>query len=266
MLYAGVDVGSLFTKAVVLKDGALVGWAVIETGESSREAAAQTLAEALAPVGATRGDLAGLVATGAGMREVGQGAKHCTGVIALARGVRYLAPDAAGAIDLGGESTHVVKLDAGGQVLEFARNDKCAAGTGIFLDAMASLMGVPVSEMGPRSLAAKGTVEVSSTCVVFAESEVVSAVHRQTPKEDILRGIHQSIASRVFGLASRVGLTPPALAVGGLALNTGILACLGSLAGAPFTVPPEPRIACALGAALLASEGRGTDPAAEATP
>jgi activator of 2-hydroxyglutaryl-CoA dehydratase len=131
---------------------------------------------------------------------------------------------------------------------------------------MAALMGVPVSEMGPRSLAAKGTVEVSSTCVVFAESEVVSAVHRQTPKEDILHGIHHSIAARAFGLASRVGLAPPSLAVGGLALNSGILACLDALAGAPFTVPPEPRIACALGAALLASEGRGTEPTDEDSP
>lgn len=266
MLYAGLDVGSLYTKAVVLDDGALAGWAVAGTGESSREAAARTLAQALTPLGATRGDLAGLAATGAGMRDAGLGARYATGVLALARGVRHQVPDAAGAMDLGGESTHVVKLDEAGQVLEFARNDKCAAGTGIFLDAMADLMQVPLSEMGPRSLAARGTVEISSTCVVFAESEVVSAVHRQSPREDILHGIHQSIASRVFGLVNRVGLAPPMVAVGGLALNVGILACLQILAGAPLAVPTEPRITCALGAALLASEGRLTDPAQGGAP
>ena len=261
-LYAGLDVGSLFTKAAVVQNGQLVGWAVTETGESSRAAAEASLHVALAPVGATRGDIGGAVVTGAGMREVDPAleARQATGVLAVARGAAHLAPGSAGALDLGGESTHVVKLDSNGQVLEFARNDKCAAGTGIFLDAMADLMRIPVPQMGARSLEAEGTVDVSSTCVVFAESEVVSAIHRQTPKEDILHGIHHSIATRVHGLVNRLGLEAPVLAVGGLALNVGIVKCLEDLAGHPITVPEEPRIAGALGAALLAAEGKGSLP------
>lgn len=257
MLHAGLDIGSLYTKATVLRDGALAGFAVRKTGDDSQGAAEAALAEALGPLGATRGDLAGLGVTGVGAKALQADARQVTGVLALARGTRHLVPEARGAIDLGGESTHVVRLDPEGQVQEFARNDKCAAGTGIFLDAMAALMGVPVPEMGPISLTAKGEVEVSATCVVFAESEVVSAVHRQTPKEDILRGIHKSIAVRAHGLVNRLGLGAPLVAVGGLALNTGILACLEELAGHRLTLPEEPRVASALGAALLAAEAPG---------
>lgn len=257
MLRAGLDVGSLFTKAAVLRGGELLGWAVLETGDDSREAASRALAEALSPAGATRGDLATLGVTGVGAKALDGDARPFTGVLALARGARHLVPDAQGAIDLGGESTHAVRLDDGGQVQEFAKNDKCAAGTGIFLDAMASLMGVPVPEMGPLSLTAKGEVEVSSTCVVFAESEVVSAVHRRSPREDILRGIHRSIAVRAHGLLGRLGLEAPLVASGGLAMNTGILFCLEEAAGFSLTLPPEPRIVSALGAALLAGEAAG---------
>jgi (R)-2-hydroxyacyl-CoA dehydratese activating ATPase len=259
-LYAGLDVGSLYTKAAVVQSGHLVGWAVAETGESCREAANQTLTEALAPMGATMGELAGVLATGAGLREVDPAlqARQATPVLALARGAAHRRQGAAGVIDLGGESTHVVKTDPAGQVLEFARNDKCAAGTGIFLDAMADLMRIPVKEMGPRSLEAEGTVDVSSTCVVFAESEVVSAIHRQTPKEDILHGIHHSIATRIHGLMNRIGLEAPVVAVGGLALNIGIVKCLEDLAGHAIVVPDEPRVIAAMGAALLAAEGKGT--------
>lgn len=258
-LYAGLDVGSLYTKAAVVQSGRLVGWAVAETGESCRETANQTLAEALAPKYAGLGDLAGLSATGAGSRDVDPAlnAGHATNVLAVARGAAHLHQGAAGVIDLGGESTHVVKMDPDGQVLEFARNDKCASGTGIFLDAMADLMRIPISEMGPRSLEAKGTVDVSSTCVVFAESEVVSAIHRQTPKEDILHGIHYSIATRIHGLINRIGLETPIVAVGGLALNIGIVKCLEDLGGYKILVPDEPRVTGAMGAALLAAEGKG---------
>lgn len=140
--------------------------------------------------------------------------------------------------------------------MEFAFNDKCAAGTGIFLDSMAGVLGVAVEKMGPLSLESTAAVSITSTCVVFAESEVVSQIHRQTPKRDILRGIHKSIAARVFGLVNRIGLQANAMAIGGLARNAGIIACLEEMMGCNIRVPENPQIVSALGAALIAG-GKG---------
>jgi predicted CoA-substrate-specific enzyme activase len=176
-------------------------------------------------------------------------------VLCAARGIARLHPGTCGVIDMGGESTRVVKLDEKGQVLEYALNDKCAAGTGIFLDAMARAMGVEVADMGPLSRKSTRDVEITSMCVAFAESEVVSLVHNRTPREDILRGIHKSIASRVLGMVTRVGLNGSqgrTMVIGGLAQNVGIVACLEDMMKQKLEVPENPRIVVALGAALIA--------------
>ncbi|MBN2496801.1 MAG: 2-hydroxyglutaryl-CoA dehydratase [Deltaproteobacteria bacterium] len=258
MLHAGLDIGSLWTKAVVLGGGAVAGWHVMPTGESSRDAARTALEAALGKAKAVPDDLSTLGATGAGKGEVERAAHQASEVLCAARGIHFLHPEARGVIDIGGESTRAVKLDADGNVLEFAKNDKCASGTGIFLDAMAKLMGLSLREMGPLSLTSTADVHITSTCVVFAESEVVSQIHRQTPRQDILRGIHRSVAVRVHGLANRVDLEGPSTAaIGGLALNTGILHCLRELMGGLLAVPDEPQIVTALGAALIASDHGG---------
>jgi predicted CoA-substrate-specific enzyme activase len=257
MTTAGLDVGALFTKAVVVADGSIAGWAVEPTGESIAETAEAVLSQALGAGSVSRGSLEAIAATGAGKKEVPFAGSQATEVLCAARGIRFLHPEAAGVLDLGGESTRVARLDEQGDVLEFALNDKCAAGTGIFLEAMAGVLGIPVEQMGPLSLESSAAVSITSTCVVFAESEVVSQVHRQTPKKDILMGIHRSIASRVFGLANRIGLGAEALAIGGLARNVGIIACLEELMGRKLPVPENPQIVSALGAALLASGNGG---------
>lgn len=257
MITAGLDVGALFTKAVVLADGAIVGCALGPTGESIAETAEVVLSQALDAGSLSRASLEAIAATGAGKKEVPFAGARATEILCVARGIRFLQPDAAGGLDLVGESTRAVRLDAQGDVLEFALNDKCAAGTGIFLEAMAGVLGIPVEQMGPLSLESSAAVSITSTCVVFAESEVVSQVHRQTPKKDILMGIHKSIASRVFGLANRIGLGAEALAVGGLARNVGIIACLEELMGRKLSVPENPQIVSALGAALLAAGNGG---------
>jgi len=267
MLHAGLDMGSLWTKAVVLADGEIAGWHVMPSGESSRDTATAALAAALAPLKAVLGDVASVAATGAGKGEAtqaGQANREATEVLCAARGLSHLHPEARGVIEIGGESTRVVRLDDQGGVLEFAKNDKCASGTGIFLDAMGKLMGVELGEMGPLSLTSTEDVQITSTCVVFAESEVVSQVHRQTPKQDILRGIHRSIAVRVHGLVNRLQLDGrTAMVIGGLALNSGILRCLEELMYTPLAVPDQPQIVTALGAALIASENpRGSSDAA----
>jgi predicted CoA-substrate-specific enzyme activase len=257
MITAGLDVGSLMTKAVALKDREILGRAVVRTGDSSVDAAEGVLSMVLQAAGVSRDGLDATVATGAGKTEVSLASRQATDVECLARGTHHLHPDARGVIDMGGQSTRVLKLDERGMVVDFTLNDKCASGTGIFLDAIAKVMGVELDEMGPLSLQSTVNVPITSTCVVFAESEVVSQVHRQTPKPDILRGIHRSIATRVNGMASRVGLSGTILAVGGLATNVGIVASLEEVMQKELSVPNDPQIVNALGAALIGADKGG---------
>jgi predicted CoA-substrate-specific enzyme activase len=257
MISAGIDVGALWTKALVLEDGETAGFAMLPTWESGVRVAEDTLRKALEPLHATPGDLHAVVATGAGKQEVGFARESVTEVVCAARGIRRLEPEARGVLDLGAESSRAVKLDERGDVLEYALNDKCASGTGIFLDAIAKVMGLDVEQMGPLSLQSDRAVEITNTCVVFAESEVVSQVARQTPKQDIVKGIHMAIASRVHGTANRVGLSTGVAVIGGLARNVGIVACLEELMGGTLTIPPEPHRVSALGAALVAEGGDG---------
>jgi predicted CoA-substrate-specific enzyme activase len=261
MLNAGIDIGTLWTKAVVLEDNKILGWSLSLTGESCTAAAEDTLQKALEPSGASINDIVSVIATGAGQTEVcGDTARpplahgQATDVVCVARGIKFLNPDSSGVIDMGGESTLAVKLDEKGRVADYTRNDKCAAGTGIFLDAMGKVMGVEMEEMGPFSLKSAAEVNISSMCVVFAESEVVSLVHRQTPKEDIISGIHKSIATRIFGLVNRIGLNGDNMAIGGLARNVGILYWIEEMMKKKLIVPENPQIVSALGAAVVASE------------
>jgi len=255
---AGLDVGALWTKAAVCRDGALAAWRVAPTGCEAGETAEQVLGEALAACGLSAQELAGVFATGAGKAEVERATGRASEVLCAARGAQAVHPGARGVLDLGGESTRALRLDERGAVADFALNDKCAAGTGVFLDAMARLMGVAIEQMGPLSLTAVADVAITSMCVAFAESEVVSQVHRQTPKRDIVKGIHKSIATRVLGLLRRVDLGPEVLAIGGLARNVGITTCLEELMGHRLLLPPEPQLVSALGAALLAGEQEAT--------
>ncbi|MBW1811069.1 MAG: hypothetical protein JRJ87_22960 [Deltaproteobacteria bacterium] len=253
MISAGIDVGALWTKAVVLEDGRITSYLITPSSGDTKKAAADTLTKALEPLSATIGDIPDIVATGAGKQEVAFAKGQATEVLCAAKGIGFLHPEARGVIDLGGESTRAVKLDQTGEVLEFTLNDKCAAGTGVFLDAMAKVMGVAVERMGPLSLESTADVNITSMCVAFAESEVVSQVHRQTPKQDILKGIHKSIATRIFGMLSRIDLQKQTAAIGGLALNIGILTCLEKMMNDKLIVPQNPQIISALGAARLAA-------------
>jgi predicted CoA-substrate-specific enzyme activase len=250
MITCGLDVGALWTKAVVLDAGTLVGSAVNPTGGDTRQTAGQTLQHALGVAGTGR-DAVPLAVTGAGRHEIQLPAERLTEVLCAARGARLLHPTVRCVIDLGGESTRVAQLDEAGDVVDFALNDKCAAGTGVFLDALAKVLGVPLEHIGPLSLESTADVNITSMCVAFAESEVVSLVHRQTPRQDILRGIHRSIASRVVGLVRRVQQGGETMLVGGLARNVGIVRAIEELLQQQLLVPDDPQTVSALGAAAI---------------
>ncbi|MBI2957740.1 MAG: hypothetical protein HYY32_02745 [Chloroflexi bacterium] len=252
MVTIGVDAGSLTTKVVVLEGTAVLSRSSLHS--STRDAGGKGIEEALRSAGIGRERVKEIVATGIGRNEVAQATSAATEIVCDARGGRFLAPSAATIMDIGAESSRVIKCDQAGRVADFVLNDKCAAGTGVFLEAMGKALRVPVSEMGSLSLKSTQEVNITAMCVVFAESEVVSQIHRRVAKEDILNGIHKSIATRLYGMVNRVGIVKNVVAVGGLARNAGVVRWLEELIGAEVFVPEFPEYAGAVGAALIAAD------------
>jgi predicted CoA-substrate-specific enzyme activase len=260
-LYAGVDIGSLSTD-VVLLDGnlAVVGSAITATGVSTRKAAREALDAALRAGGATEREIAFTVATGYG-RDSAEGAdQRVTEITCHARGARRLFPEALTVLDIGGQDCKVIRLGPDGKVADFAMNDKCAAGTGRFLEVMARTLEMDLERMGERSLLATRSLQVSSTCTVFAESEVVSLIASGAAPEEIAWGVHLAISERIAALAERIGMAPPAVLTGGVAKNPAARKALEDRFRLRFLVPDEPQLTGALGAALIAFERSRTPP------
>jgi predicted CoA-substrate-specific enzyme activase len=251
--YAGVDVGSLATKSVVIVDGNIAGSSVIPTGVYPEKAGQEAMKIALASAGLEQNELRFIVATGYGRITAKYADKTVTEITCHAKGASYLRQAARTIIDMGGQDCKVIKLDREGNVDDFAMNDKCAAGTGRFLEVMANVFKVSLDELGPMALKAKSIVPISSTCTVFAESEVISLIARGEPPEDILKGIHQAISNRVSGMASRVNPEAEIFFSGGVAKNVGMKAALETALKSSVYVPDfDPQLVGALGAAVLA--------------
>ncbi|MGQ9630143.1 MAG: acyl-CoA dehydratase activase [bacterium] len=253
-LVAGVDVGSLSADAVILNgSGEIVAYSVIPTGADSRAAAQRSMDEALRRAGAKMEDVSYIVATGYGRINIPFAHKRVTEITCHGRGALFIFPDAHTVIDIGGQDSKVIKLDEG-EVIDFAMNDKCAAGTGRFLEVMAKALEVNLEELGRLALIAKNGVTISSMCTVFAESEVVSLIAEGHPKEDIIRGLHEAIAGRILGMCRRVGVNEAVVMTGGVAKNPGMVRALEERLKLKIKIPPEPQIVGALGAALIARE------------
>lgn len=253
----GIDVGSASAEALILKDGKILAYSILETGANSRKAAERALEEALRKAGILRSEIGPIVATGYGRISVDFASRQVTEISCYAKGINFLYPEVRMVIDIGGQDSKAILVGKNGRVLDFVMNDKCAAGTGRFLEVMAKVMEVNVEELGEISLRSCNPAEISSTCTVFAESEVVSLIARGLPVEDIAAGIHKAIARRVGAMARRIGVTPPVAFAGGVAKNAGVVKALEEELGVKLIVPEEPQIIGALGAALLASESEG---------
>ncbi len=251
-IVAGIDVGSHNVSAVLLGTTGILGYATLASAEDAESAAKRALAEACARAGLDSLPTA-VVATGCGRGSVQLAVRESSEVVCQARGAHELFPQARTVLNLGAESSRAVRVSAEGRAVAFASNDKCAAGSGRFLELMSRLLEVPMEEMGDLALATDGRAEVSSRCAVFAESEVISHIHRGLPKEHILAGVHSAVVDRIVEIAGRVGVEEEVSVTGGLALNRGLLAELESRLGVALLVPPEPRIVGALGAALAAA-------------
>ena len=251
-IVAGVDVGAATAKAVILENNSILTSSVIPTGFSAAGAGEIVTNKALEEAGLVMGDLAYVVSTGYGRRAVSFANKVLTEIICHAAGVSWLIAEARSIIDIGGQDSKVIGLDDRGNVTNFVMNDKCAAGTGRFLEVMADVLGVGIEEMGPVSLKGKDPCQISSTCTVFAESEMVSLRAEGRSREDIIAGIHKAMARRVAIMGAPVGFKKELVFTGGVAKNVGIKQALEDDIGLEILIPEEPQIMGALGAALLA--------------
>jgi len=250
----GLDVGTLSTKAVVMDGGGIRSSAVVQSSDSAEVSARAALDQALANAGAV-GDVC-VVSTGAGGRGIPLARQNKAITTCLARGVHFLLPEARTAIDMGAESITVIRINERGRISDYGSQDKCAAGTGIFLQQMARILRLSLEEMSAVSAGATGRVEITGTCAVFAESEVISHIHRDppTPLEDIVAGIYRSMAHRVMAQLQRLGIKVEVAVTGGVAANRGLVSILEQEVGHPVLVPPAPELAGAIGAAVMARE------------
>jgi (R)-2-hydroxyacyl-CoA dehydratese activating ATPase len=257
MITAGVDIGSVATKAAVLCDGVLAGQALVRRAVAPGQAAEEALNTAAAEAGVDRTDIRRTAATGYGRRSVGLADTVLTEITAAARGAHHAGtPDGPPRliIDLGGQDTKVILTDPDGAVRDFAMNDKCAAGTGRFLEVMAGVLEVSMEQLGRLGLGAAAPAPINATCTVFAESEVISLIARGADRADIVAGLHAAIASRIAQMARPMLEAEAGVAfIGGGSLNPGVRAALEQALGRRVHVPPNPQYIVALGAALAAA-------------
>ena len=254
----GVDSGSTSTDVVIMDaDKHIVATAIVPTGARAADAAARAMDEALSQAGLAAGDVALRVSTGYGRDNIEGMDSSVTEITCHARGAHYLAPDARSVIDIGGQDSKVIHLNANGSVAGFVMNDKCAAGTGRFMEAMARVLEMDLDEFCRRGLEWRHEVRITSMCTVFAESEVVSLVAANTPTPDVIHGLDVSVARKTATLASRVGAEPPYLMTGGVAQNEGVVRALSEVLKAPVATHEDSQLCGAIGAALIGLQSLG---------
>ena len=252
MYVLGLDIGSSSSKAAVLRcaDGGVAALDVVPAGIGT-SGPGRAVEQALTACGAVLSDVAYTVVTGYG-RATWRGAqKQMSELSCHARGAAFLVPGARTVIDIGGQDVKILQL-RGGRLGGFVMNDKCAAGTGSFLEVMAHVLETRVEDLAALSATATGVTQISSTCTVFAQTEVVSRLAQGAARADVCAGIHRSVAKRVCGLATRMTPEPDVVMTGGVAKNAGVVAALREELGLPVLVPEHPQLAGALGAALFA--------------
>jgi len=254
MIAAGIDVGSLSTKVVILKNKKILSVSILSTGDEGSVMAEKAMESALKTANLSIDKIDNIVATGYARKMVHLAKVSKSDTLCHSKGAYFFFPSAKTVISVGAESSKIIKLDKNGNVQDFAGNDKCASGTGIFLDTMAKALEISIEDMGQLSLNFKEKATISNMCAVFAESEVVSHVHRGTRRNDILAGIHESIAERIVGMSNRVGITNDVILTGGVAKNIGLVKAIEEKLEQKVYVPQNPLITGALGAALVAAE------------
>jgi predicted CoA-substrate-specific enzyme activase len=251
-MYVGIDAGASATKAVIVNgEGEIISYAIVPSGMNFKASTKKVLEEALR-LGEVRFEkMAYVVSTGYG-RALVNSHSSSSEIACIARGTYRLFPTARTIIDVGGQDSKAIKIDSEGRILDFVMNDKCSAGTGRFLEVMANLLGKSIEALSNLHFKSLRPVKISSTCTVFAESEVISHISQGSSLEDLVAGIHEAIAERIYNMASRIVFEKDVVFTGGVAKNKGFVDTLSRKIGLTPLVPEEPQIICAFGAALLA--------------
>lgn len=256
MIVAGCDVGSLTAKAVVMKEGRILAHAIILSGTDPAESATRVMEQALGRAGCSMGDVRFSVGTGYGKERIPFVGHTESEITCHAKGAWWNNPSVRTVVDIGGQDAKAIRVGPDGKVMRYIYNDKCASGTGRFLEVMAEAMDVPLSEMGQRGREATEKITISNQCVIFAETEVVSLLNEGREVCDIIGGLHHAMANRVASLAKSIGVEETVVMTGGVAKNCGVFDALASGLGVDLQALTkiDPQVNGALGAALLAGE------------
>lgn len=255
MISAGIDCGAKYTKTVILNDGRIIAKAMVLTGFDQQKAVRECLDKAVEAAGIAGDTLRRIGGTGSGHQCIEMADVSVNDIRAMAKGASYFFPRARTVADVGAEEGRAARLDEEGHVLDFAINEKCAAGAGAFIEAMARALEVPLEDMGPMCMTSERDIPMNAQCAIFAESEVVGLIHANTSKPDISKAIHDAIASRIASMIRRVGLSRDLVMIGGVALNPGFVHALRRELKVPkIDIPEDPRFGAAVGAAVVAAE------------
>jgi benzoyl-CoA reductase subunit D len=257
MISAGIDIGAKTVKVVLTSDGQVHARSLVPAGLDTTAATRQAMDQALAAGGVKLEQIGRCLATGAGRKTCVFTNQEITEVGAAARGINHLLPSCRTVIDVGAEEGRTVRCDARGKVIDFAFNEKCAAGAGAFAEGMARALQVPLEELGPLSLRSRSALQMNAQCAVFAESEVVTLIHAKTPREDIARAVLDAIASRITSMVRKVGFEKDLALIGGVARNPGFVEAMKRGLELDIFVPDGPEYVGALGAALAAADTIG---------
>lgn len=252
--FMGIDIGSATSKGAIIKNGDLLASHLLPSGINYRATATRLREKLLAEAGLAPADITDTVATGLGAANVESRNQQITDIRCCARGIRHLFPSVRTIIDVQAQSSQVIRLSARGEITNFIISEKCAAGSGRFLEIIANVLQIDLKEIGPLSLKSKSPVTFTTGCAVFGESEAVSRVAEGVTKEDILAGVHRALADKISALVDRVGLEKDVAITGGGALDIGLVKSLEEKLGIKLLVPSQPQMVTALGAAFMAQE------------
>jgi len=255
MITAGIDCGAKNTKTIIMKDAKIIGKGKQLTGFDQKQAAEKSLEEAIRAAGIGGDDIQRICGTGSGKNAIPMADDEVTDIKAMSKGAHYFFPNARTVTDVGAEEGRAAKMDESGNTIDFAINEKCAAGAGAFIEAMARALEVTIEEMGPLCLQSYKQIPMNAQCVIFAESEVVGLIHAKTDKPDISKAIHDSMAGRIVSIIRRIGVNEDIAMLGGVGYNSGFMAAmLRELKVEKIYIPNEPEFGAAAGAAVVAAE------------
>ena len=255
MITAGIDCGAKNTKTIIMKDGQIIGKGMVLTGFDQNKAIVASWEAALKDAGISEGDVERTCGTGSGKNSIKIADIQANDIKAMAKAANYFFPKARTVADVGAEDGRAVKIDENGDVVDFAINEKCAAGAGAFIEAMGRALETPLEEMGPLALKSDKEIPMNAQCVIFAESEMVGLIHAKTEKADISKAIHDAMASRIVSMIRRIGVNEDVAIIGGVGRNPAFINSMQrELRVENLYIPDEPEFGAAVGAAVMAKE------------